>query len=244
MDNSKVTEDAKVNSIAPAGLTAIEYDQQYYQEHVDGGLDYLGHGYWQVSYAQMVTEATLQDSYEAPFVVDAGCACGSILNGFRKTNAYKNVLGVDISDFMVSLGRKHFEYSDSELQVGSITDIPVPRSSVSLLHSAQVLEHIPEVLMDDILDEFSRVLKIGGRAFICLDAIRHGENREMYMGDPTHVNIQPIEYWTKKLQQRGLFFDVEAYNRFVCSKRGPTEGDSRSFFEHYPYWSVWTLIKL
>lgn len=226
------------------GLSATEYDEQYYREHVSGGLDYLGHGYWQESYAQMVTEATLQNTYDRPFVVDAGCACGSILNGFRKEEIYEGVLGVDLSEYMIRLGRKHFGYSEAELQIGSITDIPITRGSVTLLHSAQVLEHIDDSLTDDILDEFARVLRQGGRAFICLDAIRYGENKEMYMGDPTHVNIQPLQYWTSKFQQRGLFFDVEAYNRFVRSSRGPTEGDPRSFFDHYPYWSVWTLIKL
>ena len=97
--------------------------------------------------------------------------------------------------------------------------------------------------MDPILDEFARVLRPGGRAFLCLDAIRHGETRDMYMGDPTHVNIQPVMYWTTKLQKRGLLFDIEAYNRFARSHFGPTDGDSRSFFESYPNWSAWTLIR-
>jgi ubiquinone/menaquinone biosynthesis C-methylase UbiE len=115
---------------------------------------------------------------------------------------------------------------------------------VSLLHSAQVLEHIPTELMDSILDEFARVLRPGGRAFLCLDALREGETKEMYMGDPTHVNIQPVLYWTEKLQKRGLLFDIEAYNRFVRSRRGPTNGDPRSFYETYVNWSAWTLIRV
>ena len=115
---------------------------------------------------------------------------------------------------------------------------------MSLLHSAQVLEHIANELTDAILDEFARVLRIGGRAFLCLDALRDGETQDMYMGDPTHVNIQPVLYWTQKLQSRGLFFDVEAYNRFARSDRGPTRSDPRSFFDAYPFWSAWTLIRL
>jgi ubiquinone/menaquinone biosynthesis C-methylase UbiE len=241
---SNIENDKEPSTNKLSGLTATEYDERYYQEHANSGLDYLGHGYWQESYAQMVSDATLQNTYKNPYIVDAGCACGSILNGFRKTGLYKGVLGIDLSAHMIRLGRKHFGYTDTELLIGSITDIPVPRATVSLLHSAQVLEHIHENLTNDILDEFARVLCQGGRAFICLDAIRHGENVEMYMGDPTHVNIQPVSYWTKKFQERGLFFDVEAYNGFVRSSLGPTLGDARSFFHHYPYWSVWTLIKL
>jgi len=227
-----------------APLRSLEYDEKYYKEHAEAGLDYLGHGFWQESYGLMVVEATDQASYEEPLLVDAGCACGSILNGFRKTGVFNRVVGIDLSQYMVELGRRHFGFSDRELIAGSITDIPLPRDSVSLLHAAQVLEHIPEALTDDIIDEFSRVLRIGGRAFICLDAIRRDETKEMYLGDPTHVNIQPINYWTEKLQSHGLLVDIESYNRFVKSRRGPTQGDPRSFYETYPYWSIWTLIKI
>jgi len=226
------------------GLKSLEYNEDYYEEHKEAGLDYLGHGYWQESYATMVTEATLQSTYDRPTFFDGGCACGSILTGFKKTGVFTSVSGVDLSDHMVQLGRKHFKLTDREIISGSIADIPLESASISLVHSAQVLEHIPNELTDAILDEFARILQPGGRAFICLDAIRHGENKEMYMGDPTHFNIQPVMYWTKKFQDRGLYFDIEAYNRFVRSQQGPTKGDPRSFFEHYPYWSAWTLIKV
>jgi len=228
---------------AASKLTSLKYDKAYYDEHVEGGLDYLGHGYWQTSYGLMVSEATLQRSYEAPFVIDAGCACGSILQGFRRTGLYAGVLGIDLSEYMINLGREHFGFGDKELVAGSITAIPAPDNSVSLVHSAQVLEHIPPEMTDAILQEFYRVLRPGGRAFLCLDAIRHGETKQMYTCDPTHCNIQPIGFWTEKMQNHGLLFDIEAYNHFVRSERGPTEGLNQSFFCHYPYWSVWTLIK-
>lgn len=240
---SSAKDTARLAIPSPRHPESLSYNEDYYKEHADAGLDYLGHGYWQTSYGAMVTEATLQKTYDAPFVIDAGCACGSILQGFRATGAYACVLGVDLSEHMIKLGRAHFGFSDAEMVAGSITSIPAPDNSASLVHSAQVLEHIPGELVDPILEEFARVLRPGGRAFLCLDAIRHGENKQMYMGDPTHCNIQPVMYWTERLQARDLLFDVEAYNRFVRSERGPTEGDPRSFFAHYPYWSAWTLIK-
>ncbi len=144
---------------------------------------------------------------------------------------------------MIEIGRKHFGYSEDELIAGSIANLPVEPGTVSLLHSAQVLEHIGDELIDPILDEIARVLRPGGRAFLCLDAMRDGEDKAIYMGDPTHVNIQPVLYWTEKLQKRGLLFDIESYNRFARSQQGPTDGDRRSFFETYPFWSMWTLIR-
>jgi ubiquinone/menaquinone biosynthesis C-methylase UbiE len=177
-------------------------------------------------------------------VVDAGCACGSILQGFKSTGIFNRVLGIDLSDYMVELGRHHFGFNQDEILSGSIENIPVSDNTVSLLHSAQVLEHVPDEKIDRILSEFSRILRPGGRAFLCLDAVRYGETKEQYMGDPTHFNIQPVIYWTEKLQKLNLLFDIEAYNRFVRSDRGPTQGDPRSFWQTYPSWSVWTLIKV
>jgi ubiquinone/menaquinone biosynthesis C-methylase UbiE len=225
-------------------LTAENFDEEYYRQHAEAGLDYLGHGYWHDSYAAMIAESTLQTTYRTPLIIDAGCACGSILKGFKDLAVFERVLGVDLSEHMVALGRSHFGFSETEIVAGSIAEMPVESGSVTLLHSAQVLEHIPDELIDTILDEFARVLRPGGRAFLCLDALRDGEAAEMYMGDPTHVNIQPVSYWTERLQKRGLLFDIEAYNRFARSRRRPTEADPRSFFETYPYWSAWTLIRL
>jgi len=115
--------------------------------------------------------------------------------------------------------------------------------SVDLVHTAQVLEHIPQDQMDAILQEFSRIIKKSGRLFICLDAVKDGETKEMYMGDPTHVNIQPISYWYELFHKHGFMFDVEAYNKFVRSKYKPTADKDENFFNAYPYWSVWILQK-
>ncbi|MEI8286882.1 MAG: class I SAM-dependent methyltransferase, partial [Actinomycetes bacterium] len=175
------------------------------------------------------------------FVVDAGCACGSILKGFHKLNM--RVLGVDLNEAMIKLGRTHFGYYANELVCGSIADTPALTESVDLVHTAQVLEHISEEQMDAILQEFSRIIKKTGRLFICLDAVKDGETKEMYMGDPTHCNIQPIEYWYRLFAKHGFMFDVEAYNKFVRSKYKPTEDKDENFFNAYPYWSVWILQK-
>lgn len=217
------------------GLSALQYDEQYYTEHKDANLDYLGHGYWQEEYAKMVSKGLPQDSV----VFDGGCACGSILYGFKKLG-FKTI-GMDLSEFMIAEGQKHF--ANDEYICGSLADIPLADNSVDLVHSAQVLEHIPEELMDDIISEFERILKPRGRMFLCLDAVRKGETKEMYMGDPTHVNIQPINYWAKIIKKGNLLFDIQMYNDFVRSEFKPTEGIAENFFQSYPYWSVFTLTK-
>ncbi len=217
-------------------LTVTEYNQEYYEEHKDAGLDYLGHGYWQEEYAKMVIQACNTPS--RGLVVDAGCACGSILKGFAKLN--HPVLGIDLNSAMIQMGSVHF---DIPLYCGSMDEMPVQNGSVDLVHTAQVLEHIPEELMDSILTEFNRVLAKDGKLFVCLDAVKTGETKEMYMGDPTHVSIFPTMYWTKLFAKHGFAFDREAYDNYVRSPYGPEKG-SVNFFNHYPYWSVWILVKV
>ena len=218
------------------GLTVTEFNEAYYTEHAEKGLDYLGHGFWQQQYAKMVAE-----NLDNGFVFDGGCACGSILKGFKDLG--HQVLGMDLNNHMINLGKAEFGFLDHELVAGSMAATDLPDGSVDLLHTAQVLEHIPEEYIDAILDEFVRITKKGGKMFICLDAIKAGQTKEMYMGDPTHVNIQPTIYWTKKFAQRGLLFDTEAYNCYVNSPFGPTDGIQDNFFKSYPHWSVWTLIR-
>ena len=219
-------------------LTVTEYTEEYYKEHAEKGLDYLGHGYWQEQYALMVLDACNTSGV----VMDAGCACGSILQGFKK--AGQKVMGFDLNEHMIAIGREHFSFTEDELQCKSISNTGLKEESVDLVHSAQVLEHIDDKYIDEILAEFMYVLKPEGKAFLCLDAIKFGEDKEMYMGDPTHINIQPTAYWAKKFQKHGFCFDVEAFTKFVNSPYKPETDSNKNFFNHYPYWTTFTLIKL
>jgi len=118
--------------IAHPQLTSRDYESNYYKEHADAGLDYLIHGSWHQSYAAMVTESTFQTSYANPFVLDAGCVCGSILKGFKDLQAFSQVFGIDLSAYMVALGRKEFGFTHEELVAGSIAKIPAWPSAAAV----------------------------------------------------------------------------------------------------------------
>lgn len=223
-----------------SNLTVTEFNKVYYDEHKKAGLDYLGHGYWQESYAQMICECTFQKTYVEPVFLDLGCACGSILNGFKKQGIFKKTIGIDVNTYMVELGKKHFGFADDEILSASATHIPVPSNSVTLVHSAQVFEHIPEEHMEDIIKEMKRVMTSDARAVIALDAVRQDETPEQYMGDPTHVTLKSPAFWTNLFYRHGLIFDIEAYDRYARSHFGPTKNVPDSFFEAYR-WSLWTL---
>lgn len=234
---------ADVESDLIGNLTALEYDEQYYEEHIREGLDYLSHGHWQQAYARMVTDATLQGMmYREPVMVDVGCACGSVLKGFKDLGVYKRVLGIDMSAHMIMLGRRHFGFTEDELVCGSAANIPLPDNSVTLLQSGQVLEHIPCECIDDLFAEFYRVLAPGGRMFHNLAAIRHGNSPSIHFGDPTHVNVQPAAYWTYKFMESGFMPDFESFERMAQSPEYPGEGHP-NFINTYRDWSSYVLFK-
>ncbi len=200
------------------------YDKDYYDQHKAVGMDYLGHGGWQRSVAIMLREAMQQEDYEHPLVLDIGCACGSIIKAVKDVLGCR-VIGVDMSEYMVKLGRERFGFSESELRAGNAKDLDIPNGCVSLITSFVTLEHIPEDEVDDLMRTFRRVLVPGGRMFLCIEAIKRGETLEEHMHDSTHYNMKPMLYWGRKFQEHGFVFDVESYDRYARS--------SETFFHQY-----------
>lgn len=224
-------------------LKNSDYSEDYYKEHKDAGLDYLVYGYWQESYAWMVTELTLQAEALNPVLVDVGCACGAALKAFKATGVYQKVLGVDKSRHMVDLGRAHFGFAQDEILSGSAVSLPCAPDSVTLIQSGQVLEHVPDSEIDQLFAEFYRVLAPGGRMFHNLAALRRGNPPNCHDSDPTHVNIKPVLYWADKFQKAGFVHDVESYDRFVHSKRSPGTGFPSFYLTYDDQWTSFTLIK-
>lgn len=235
-------------------LTATTFDQAYYEEHRDNGLDYRGHGWWQQSYARMVQQVfparTLPVPPPAPAgsekpatyvaVLDIGCACGSILAGFRGAGLGP-VVGVEVNPYMVDLGREDFGFSAEELRLRPGHDTGLADASVALVHSAQVFEHIAEAELPGVLTEMRRVMLPGAAAFLCLDAVKDGQTAEMYQGDPTHITLKSTAWWLALFEKHGFVFDVEAYERFARAPQTVEERGAGTFFEAYTNWSVFTL---
>src|SRR5271169_5767590 len=112
---------------------AADYD--YYKEGLKAGFDYLVYGYWHQSYAKAVTEATLQQTYPHPVLVDAGGGCGTVLKGFADAGAYLRLMAIDLCAPMIQAGRDKFGFDDSQLILGSMDRMPVADEAVTLVHS-------------------------------------------------------------------------------------------------------------
>lgn len=228
------------------GLTGVlkstEYEREFYEEHVAAGLDYAHSGHWQGQYGWMLVEIfDLHDGRE--FVLDVGCACGSVLYGIKRTTKFDRVKGVDFSHHMTQIGRDKLGFTEEELVQGSALKLPVKSKSVDLLHSQQMMEHIQKKDVPKVIKEFNRVLKPGGNAFICFCARQDHLSEESYWDDPSHITIENLDWWMAQFDKGGFAFDLHAYNKFVRNERKPGFDHGPNFFNKHFEWAAFMLSK-
>ncbi len=182
-------------------LRSTAYNAQYYAEHKLAGLDYLGFGDWQRSYARWLVEAL---DWKRKKVLDVGCACGAILRGLGEAEAI--VQGVDVNEHMIQLGRQKWPDMTSLLHTCDAVNLHLYSDETwDAIHSSQVAEHWKPKLVPLILEELHRVTKPGGLFFCCLDTeeLFARQGRTLEQEDPTHVCIRPITWWHEQLQANG-----------------------------------------
>jgi ubiquinone/menaquinone biosynthesis C-methylase UbiE len=184
-------------------LTATAFDRRYYDEHKAAGLDYLNHGDWQERYGRWLVRSL---GLEGKYVLDVGCACGSIAEGFRKAGAL--VAGVDLNNDMIALGRERF--SGLALAVCDAVNLHlVADASQDFYHAAQVPEHWRESLVPFILGEAYRVLRPGGRMLLVMDTpeLFERQGRDPSKEDPTNGCVRPRAWWRALASEVGFEAD-------------------------------------
>lgn len=180
------------------------FDQTYYQEHKDLGLDYLNHGTWQLDHAKWVAKTFGLD--RGSTILDLGCACGSITEAIRLTTG-GTVVGIDPSEFMINLGKATFK--ELILAVGCGMDLRMFKDETfDFIYSMQVFEHLLEHHVPSVLSEMSRVLKPEGQAFVALD-LDKGSCIQEILPDTTHTCVRRKIWWLKKFLDHR--FDVAPY---------------------------------
>ena len=184
-----------------AALTAVQYNRQYYEEHRRDGLDYLAYGDWQREYGRWFVESL---GFQGRRVLDIGCACGSILRGLGEAGAI--IAGVDLSDYMIRLGRQKWPDMAPRLHVADAADLhQFGDASWHAVHASQVAEHwLPEAV-PKILRGLARITVPGGLFFCSLDTddVFARQGRSINREDPTHVCIRPRTWWLEQLASTG-----------------------------------------
>ena len=169
------------HSEALKGLCATDFEEDYYREHLLSGLDYLGHGEWQLQYGRWLARAL---GWKGRRVLDVGCACGSILRGLGEAGMV--VQGVDVSRFMVGHGSQKWPDMARLMHVADAADLSIfPARSWHGIHTAQVAEHWKPERVPMILRELARVTAPGGLWFCA--SIRSNCSRGTAVRWPTKI---------------------------------------------------------
>jgi len=130
-------------------------------------------------------------------VLDAGCAMGFLVEALRDRGV--EAFGVDISEYAIEQVREDIrEYC----RVGSVTEPFADR--FDLIVCFEVLEHL------EPRDAETAVANICAHTDDCLFS-----STPLDFIEPTHVNVQPPEYWTELFARHGLYRDVDFNATFV-----------------------------
>ena len=97
-------------------------------------------------------------------ILDVGCGTGALL---REVEAFGNARGIDMSPEAIQYCQRR---GLSNVQQGSITNIPFPDNCFDVVMALDVLEHVADD--QNGLAEVFRVLKPGGHALLFVPAFR------------------------------------------------------------------------
>jgi SAM-dependent methyltransferase len=189
------------HATSPHILTSTLYNRQYYEEHRRTGLDYLTYGDWQRDYGRWFMESL---NLRGRRVLDVGCACGSILRGLIEAGA--DAEGIDLSDYMIELGRRKWPDLSRRLHVADAADLSrFAKNRWDAIHSSQVAEHWLPDAVPTILKELARITVPQGVFFCALDTeeLFARQGRTPDTEDPTHICIRPRAWWIEQLAQAG-----------------------------------------
>ena len=234
-----------------------EYGEEYYKRCKDKGIDYAFYGSWQKQYAKLVvfmTEIYKMD-YRNKSMLDIGCACGVNLMAFKETSIFDKHYGIDVSQYLIELGKKKFELSEDELRIGNSCELPFENNTIDFIHCSQLFEHLTHDEVLDTIQEMKRVLVKNGKGFITLDAVKRGRNKKKVLEqDPSHTTAKEEGRW-KSLLIKG--FDIQdgivTNLAFAKGKFYPGGGDDidpakegenkrKTFYDHYN--NEWTVFIL
>jgi SAM-dependent methyltransferase len=104
-------------------------------------------------------------------LLDAGCGTGGFLAWAETTGAFTRLCGIDLSVEAVELARE--TVPEADLHAAPLDRIPFGDEEFDLVVSLDVLQHVPDDVLDESLKELRRVLRPGGALLVRTNGDRH-----------------------------------------------------------------------
>jgi len=171
------------------------YDEYYYTHNC--GSPYKRHEGWLYFFDQIAKRIIEQS--EPKTVLDAGCAWGFLVEGFR--NRGVDAFGVDISEYAIQNVHPDIK---SYCRVGSIVE-PFP-NRYNLITCIEVLEHLPQPEAEKAIEN------------LCAhtDEIIFSSTPFDYK-EVTHFNVHDPEYWAEQFARHGFYRDMDADMSYITA---------------------------
>lgn len=165
-------------------------------------------------------------------ILDLGCGYG-VIEYFASKRGYINIKGIDISVQQVELSR---ELGISGIECGELFDIIQLNkdSSLDLVISLDVIEHLSKEELIKLADNVFRVLKPGGGWLIHVPNANSPFFGEIRYGDYTHEQA----FTTQSIKQ--LLISC-GFKNFVFEESGPRIHSLKSFIRVI-FWNFFRLL--
>jgi glycosyltransferase involved in cell wall biosynthesis/SAM-dependent methyltransferase len=170
------------------------YDEAYFATHC-GSVYTRGTGRWEAFFGHVADEIVRR--LKPRRVLDAGCAIGFLLEALRDRGVA--VEGFDISEYAIMQVPDELR---EFVWVASVTDELA--SDYDLIVCIEVLEHVTEEQARTAIANFARHT----------DRILFSSTPDD-RDEPTHINVQPADYWAELFAEHGFFREISVDADFV-----------------------------
>jgi SAM-dependent methyltransferase len=160
-------------------------------------------------------------------VLDVGCAKGYLVEAFH-AQGVAQALGLDVSPYAISQAEPAMR---GRLLVGNLGEgLPLATGTCDVITAMDLFEHLADPV--PALQEIGRVLRIGGRVYLKICHPLHPNATR----DSSHVNVQPLGYWTAIFRQAGFSW-ARIYETDVV-EAGSVVDRMKSLVRRFREWAV------
>ncbi len=153
----------------------------------------------------------LINNFEFKTVLDAGCGSSDVVRYFL-SKGY-SARGIELSRSVLKQYARDL-LSKKIVTQGSLAKLPYPDNSFDVIFSSEVLEHIPEEDISEVVNEFYRVSK---KIIFLTISLRPSSNFNKY-----HITLKDRDWWENQFQNAGFIKDDTFIKKLQSIKLGAT----------------------